>query len=216
MIEGTFVAFIATMLIFLFMSLLMTIYHTINVSVAANEAAADIAMVYGPSFKDPFMNYTELDYFEKQELYRHSLTKASYDDDVLDKGKWYACFRLRQGEYSTATSGYEVVDVRFEDNQFGKRQIYVTMTRTYKHLTEYPFVLFELGKDSADRTSYTVTATGVAECYDMIDYINWTNFGSEMAASFEKKTDIGKFISEADGVIDTVKSLMKKFLNAIS
>lgn len=209
MIEGTFVAFIATMMIFLFMSICMAVYHQVNLSVAANEAAADVAMTYGTSYKDPFENYTQLDYFTKHELYRHSIFKASHDGAVEDKGKWYACYRLKEGEYVPAGSGYELVDAKLKKNSFGKTQVQVTIERTYPHLTEFPFVMFGLDKE------YSIKATGVAECYDMIEYINGITFCDEIAYEVEKSTMLGKFIKEGMTVWSkAVEPLIKMFTDA--
>lgn len=204
MVESVIVFSITIMVVFSLMNFAFFSYQRANLTMEANRAATEIANIYAMKGTDPFYGYVSLNQIKNRSLYRYiGITGwTSLDRKQMAKAKWYAAYLLEVTEYLHPESpdgsrGYrDDIQVSMEKNDFGFRQIKVDIQREYSVLAVNPFKYFGLDD------TYTATATGYAQCYDMIDYIN-----SEHAAVEIKKRIVK--MSQKFVVVDLVENLAK-------
>ncbi|MBD5544097.1 MAG: hypothetical protein HDR01_07650 [Lachnospiraceae bacterium] len=206
-IEAIVVVVIVIYVIFFLMNIGILVYQQENVTVTANQAAADVARTYAMPYSDPFLSYISLEYIKDRSPYRYwsfSNSKHNLDKQAKEKAKWYACYRLADSEYNQEQSGgYDNVSVEMGENDMGMRVLKVTISRKYSALILNPVKYFGLDPD------YTVTAEGTAICYDAIHDMNMTAWYQELHTKGSQLTAAGRawdsFVKAISKIMNAVK-----------
>lgn len=209
MVESTIVFIITLMVVFSLMNFAFMSYQKANLSVQANHAATEIANVYAIREADPFLGYVDEKRIEQKKLYRYigAVGRTSLDKEQAEKAKWYVAYLLEATEYlhpkrTDGSRGYrDDIEVSVIKNDFGFRQIKVDVKREYSVLSAFPFQF--LGLDAA----YTARATGYAQCYDMIDYINTEHTVVEVKKRLNKMWQdnaVGDLLENGAGLINNI------------
>lgn len=203
-IEAIVVVLIVMFVIFFLMNVGILVYQQINVTVTANQAAADVARTYGTPNSDPFLSYINLDYIKDRSPYRYWNFLNSLNSQVKEKARWYACYRLADSEYKQEKSGgYDNVTAEVENNEMGMRVLKVKVSREYSALILNPVKYFGLDPD------YTITAEGTAVCYDVIHEMNMTAWYQELHDKIGGATALGKiwgsFVKIVSKIAESIK-----------
>lgn len=161
-VEASIVVTIVGIFITILLYAGMMLYQKTLVSTLANQTAANIAQVYSNSIKDPFTGYVD-----PEKVYQ-SITYSNMKDDaylevIEKKADVFARYRLKSSRI-LATGNPEVeVDIVKKPNELLKSQIVVTIHDSY----DMPLVAF-FGAD----TIVNFSASGRADCVDILEYIN--------------------------------------------
>lgn len=159
-------ASIVVTLVGIFITLLlyagMMLYQKTLVSTLANQTAANIAQVYSNSIKDPFTGYVDPD-----KVYQ-SITYSNMKDDAYlevleNKANAFAKYRLKSSRILATGNPTVEVDIVKKPNELLKSQIVVTIHDRY----DMPLVAL-FGAD----TVVNFSASGRADCVDILEYIN--------------------------------------------
>lgn len=186
MVEAVIVFVIAVMVVFMLMNIALFTYQKIHISATANQAAADIANIYSETEADPFrscINTSQL-YFRKPYRYIGKAGSTGLDQEQKKKAEWYAEYLMSKNDIlvkpsHSNDSNKNCITVQINKNtELGQRQLVLEIKRTYPLLAVNPLKYFGLDLE------YTYSATGYAQCYDMIDYINTANMTQEAASRF--------------------------------
>lgn len=170
-VEATFIVPIVIMIIFIMMYLGFILYQQTIMTVVANEVSASIGQVYATPSKDPFTGFTETETLSKTKLYRNlhnAIGNALGAADTVDgsnqtKGQWFGKYRMASHCLYEQTGSMEV-DVAFErrSGTLLQKEVVVKIEAVY----DLPFLRFFGIQNSQKR----FTATGRAQCQDLLDY----------------------------------------------
>ena len=164
-VEAAIVVTIVVIFISVFLYIGMILYQQSLVSIMANQTASNIAQVYSNSIKDPFTGYVDSDSVYQSVTYSSMKTDA-YVDVLTQKANTLADYRLKSSRI--LTTGNQNVDVSIvkKPNELLKSQIVVTIRDKY----QLPLVSF-FGMDN----KLEFSASGRADCVDILEYINGVN-----------------------------------------
>lgn len=119
----------------------------------------------------------------------------------MKKAVWYAGYTLRDTELSSADPDYaNEVKASFDVNAIGNLMISITIERKYTDFFLKPMKW--LGIEPA----YTCTATGTAQCYDIIDYINDKSFRQELYSYVDNSNSITQTVNSFISICKTIKA----------
>ena len=140
----------------------MILYQKTLVSIMANQTAANIAQVYANNLKDPFTGYIDADKVYQSITYSNMKDDA-YIDVLEQKATVFAKYRLKSGRILAI--GITDVDVQIvkKPHEILKSQIVVTIHDQY----DMPLVGMFGTNGLVD-----FTASGRADCVDILEYIN--------------------------------------------
>lgn len=201
-IEATLVTVTCLTVLFIMIGFGMVLYRQSLVTAVANQAASDVAMMYPYLDKDPNTGFTgQYDFDDSNSLYRYFLWKAEqYKSENSDKAQWYANALLEQGSLVTMSVPSEVV-VDITAGNALCRNITVTVTDIYEIPAADIFRMFGLPGE------IEITAVATAQCVDMIDYMDTTNFLNYIV---DKATPFSDLISAVDKWITWVKKILSE------
>ncbi len=202
-IEAIIVVTVTIFIIFLTLDIALAVYRQVNVSVTANKVADNIGNIYGSPYKEPDMGYQNKKDFKKLNLYRF-FGKKNTNQETVKKAMWYAGYSLKKTELSSQEADYaNEIQASIDTNTIGNQVITVTITRKYEDFFLKPISWFGI------EPYYTCTASGTAQCYDVIGYINEKSFRQEMYKKLDGTnqitTSINSIISAAKTLIETVE-----------
>ena len=159
-------ASIVVTLVGIFITLLlyagMMLYQKTLVSTLANQTAANIAQVYSNSIKDPFTGYVDPDKVYQSITYSNMKTDA-YLEVLENKADAFAKYRLKASKILATGNPTVEVDIVKKPNELLKSQIVVTIHDKY----DMPLVALFNGN-----TVVNFSASGRADCVDILEYIN--------------------------------------------
>lgn len=201
-IEATLVITLCLAALFTMIALGMVLYRQSLVSAVANQTASDVAMIYPYLDKDPNTGFTgQYDFDASDSLYRYFLWKSEkYKSGNIDKAEWYANALLEQASLSRPAVYPAQVEVRITAGNALRRKITVEITDTYR--LPIGRILEMLGLPG----EIEITAAATAECVDMIDYMDTTNFLNYVV---DKATPFSDLISAVDKWITWAKKVLE-------
>lgn len=201
-IEATLVTVTCLAALFIMIGIGMVLYRQSLVTAVANQTASDMAMIYPYLDRDPNTGFTaQYDFDDADSLYRYFLWKAEhFKSENEDKAQWYANALLEQGALSIMTAPVDVAVSVTAGNAL-RRNITVTITDIYEIPFAGIFEMFGLPEE------IEITAAATAECVDMIDYMNTTNFLNYV---MDKATPFSDLISAVDKWITWAKKILAR------
>lgn len=161
-VEASIVVTLVVAVITVMLYIGMVMYRQTLSSVMANQTASNIAAVYGNNLKDPVTGYIEPDKVYQTVTYGNMKTDA-YTDVVRQKGEQLAVHSLNSSNILASESTEVDVDIVKKSGELLKSQIVVTIKDKYK----VPLV----GLFGIDGT-VEFSATGYADCVDVLEYVN--------------------------------------------
>lgn len=161
-VEASIVVTIVVIFISVMFYIGMILYQQSLVSIIANRTASDIAQVYSNNLKDPFTGYVDSDRVYQSITYSNMKTDA-YADVIAQKAHSLGLYRMKSS--AILNTGETTVEVQLvkKQNELLKSQIIVTVHDKY----ELPLVSI-FGVDN----KLTFSASGRADCVDILEYIN--------------------------------------------
>ena len=161
-VEATLVVTLVVVFVTSMLYIGMILYQKTLVSIMANQTAANIAQVYANNLKDPFTGYIDADKVYQSITYSNMKDDA-YIDVLEQKATVFAKYRLKSGRI--LASGITDVDVQIvkKPHEILKSQIVVTIHDQY----DMPLVGMFGTNGLVD-----FTASGRADCVDILEYIN--------------------------------------------
>lgn len=161
-IEAAIVVTIVTMLISVMLYICMVLYQQSVVTIMANQTASNIAQIYSNTSKDAFSGYVDVNGVNETVTYANIKNKA-YTDVVKQKANAAALYRLKSSRILNTGVSDVKVEIVPKTNELLKDQIVVTVSEQY----QIPLVSFF----DVDNNLLTFTATGRADCSDLLDYL---------------------------------------------
>lgn len=161
-VEASIVVTLVMIIITIMLYVGMILYQQTLVSVVANQTAANIAQVYSNNIKDPFTGYIEPEKVYQSVTYSNMKTDA-YMDVIEQKANVFAQYRLKSSRILKNGNTSVEVEIVKKTNELLKSQVVVTVHDTY----DVPLVGFFGTKSLVE-----FSATGRADCVDILEYIN--------------------------------------------
>lgn len=197
MIETLITFLIAILLMFFLLAVFSLLFQRWNIQTVANETAAKVAQSYR------FENADSDGYVLPEDIalvreYRYLWKSSDLKNAAEEKAELYALERLKNTTFSKTVDEPKVT-VEIEKDSLARRHAKVVIEGSYTALFGEIFGFF--GFESVT----TYEAVAYAECLDMIDYINTTDFVAGHA-------DFGVFDSKLVGLIDSVMGLFDNLL----
>lgn len=183
-IEAAIIMPLCLALLFVMIVIGQVLYRQMMVTVAANEAAYNVAMVYRDLNRDPMMGYTSTNEVALQKPYRYFFwNKSRYEGTNRAKAEWYAT-SIIVGSSLYSGEAMPDVNVRIDEGSLFnlRRRIVVDISEDYR-LPAGGF-LQVFGVDS----TIQITASASADCVDMIDYMNSVSYFRELEEMLEEDT----------------------------
>lgn len=206
-IEAVIVVTVTIFIIFLTLDIALAVYRQANVSITANKAAASIGNIYSFQYKEPFMAYQGEDGFKKYNLYR-SFGRRTLNEETIKKAIWYAGYSLKKTELSSEEPDYRnEIQASIDTNAIGNPIITVTIMRKYQDFFLTPVSWLGISP------YYTCSASGTAQCYDVIGYVNEKTFRKEI---YDEIGSSNPITSTMDQLISTVKTLVETIKNVFN
>lgn len=161
-VEATVIVTLVVLFITTMLYITMILYQQTLLSAMANQTASNLAQMYGNNMKDTFTGYVDSGQVYQPINYSNLKTDA-YMDIMKQKANTFALYRLKSS--SILNTGEPVVEVEVvkKPNELLKNQIIVSVQEQY----EVPFLTM-FGADG----TIVFTATGRADCVDILEYIN--------------------------------------------
>ena len=161
-IEASLIVTIVIIFISILVYIGMVLYQQSLVSIMANQTASNIAQVYSNSIKDPFTGYVDSDSVYQSITYT-SMKNDAYVDVLNQKADALAHYRLKSSRILNDGAPEVQVDIVKKPKELLKSQIVVTIKDKY----DLPLVSFFGVSNTVE-----FTATGKADCVDIIEYMN--------------------------------------------
>lgn len=161
-VEASLVVTIVAIFISVMFYIGMILYQQSLVSIMANRTASNIAQVYSNNIKDTFTGYVDSDSIYQSITYSNMKTDA-YIDVISQKAKTLAFYRLKSAKILNSESASVDVEIVNKPHELLKSQVIITINDKY----ELPLVSM-FGVDN----KLTFSATGRADCVDILEYIN--------------------------------------------
>lgn len=162
-VEASIIVTLVVVLITLMLYVGMVLYQKTLITVMANQTASNIAQVYSNNLKDPFTGYVDPDKVYQSITYSNLKTDA-YMDVLNQKANVLGQYRLKSSRIlATGTTSVDV-DIVKKPNELLKSQIVVTIHDQY----DIPLV----GMFGVNNGLVKFSATGRADCVDVLEYIN--------------------------------------------
>lgn len=165
-IEASFVMSIAVVMIAVLINLGFILYEHTLLESTANKTASNIANVYSSICRDPEIGYVNDSNFYKTNLYRYvsNFFTSSLDDSSVRKGNWYALYTIKKNNMIKQSDKSEVnVEVKRRNGSILINQVVVNIQ------CEYAIPLTRIW---GGNNKMTFSATGRANCIDLLDYFD--------------------------------------------
>lgn len=202
-IEAVIVCVVTIMVIFGLMVMSILIYEKQSLQILADETAVEVANIYSNLSKDPFYGYVNSEEFYNTDLYRNLFKDSTYETQNITKAKWYAAYRMADTMLLEGKKEPEItVKIVDKPSDIMVKQMAVTLKKEY----DVPI----LGYFGIDK-NVTFEATGYADCYDMIEYINFTDLVVDGAKKLEETFGVDKIGDAAANFRKAVAFLQKLF-----
>lgn len=161
-VEASIVVTIVLIFITLMLYIGMILYQQTLVTVMANQTASNLAQIYSNNAKDTFTGYIDADEVYQPVTYGN-LKNEAYMNVISQKANVFAKYRLKSSKILATGSSSVEVEIVKKPNELLKSQIVIKIHDKY----DLPLV-------SMFGTSGLVdfTATGRADCVDILEYIN--------------------------------------------
>ncbi len=170
-IEATFVVTICIFTIFAMISMGMYLYQRAVVRIAAQKAAADLAMIYPHLDKEPYYGYTNYYDFMDDHVYRNTILGGRMKSVNINKAKWYGYGLLSQMSLAEDEYHKAHVDVTIKSSGVIERYVLVQITQEYTlPLSGSVFGLLGVPE------TLTISAGASAKVFDMTDFMSSYNF----------------------------------------
>lgn len=166
MVEASLVMTVVIVVIVTLAYLGLIMYHQTLITSTANQTASNIAQVYSNSGKDPVTGYIDVSNLDNDGMVIKMKNQA-YSNVITKKAEWYSRYRLAKGRFLKSDEPKIEVKIENKKGALLRAQVIVTVEVDY----ELPFVKL-LGLES---TTIHYKATGRADCYEILDYINTIN-----------------------------------------
>ena len=163
MVEASLVMTVVIVVIVTLAYLGLIMYHQTLITSTANQTASNIAQVYSNSGKDPVTGYIDVSNLDNDGMVIKMKNQA-YSNVITKKAEWYSRYRLAKGRFLKSDEPKIEVKIENKKGALLRAQVIVTVEVDY----ELPFVKL-LGLES---TTIHYKATGRADCYEILDYIN--------------------------------------------
>lgn len=163
MVEASLIMSIAVIVIFMLMYLNFITYHQTLITTTANQTATNIAQVYSNSFKDPVTGYVDVSNLDKEGIVNKMKSEA-YTEIITKDAEWYSKYSMIKGQFLKAEEPEVEVRIENKNGALLRAQVVVDIKEAY----ELPFVRFF----GIDNPMIEYQATGRADCYEIMDYIN--------------------------------------------
>lgn len=183
-IEATIVIPLCLAILFAVIEIGMVLYRQTQITVAANETAYNIAMVYRNANLEPMTGFTTSNEVVDIRPYRYFLWKKDeLDRRNKEKAEWYASSLVQMGAISGGDS-YPVVRVSVDEGSLSnlRRRINVVVTDTYKIPGGDILKIFGV------EPTITIEAKASSDCVDMIDYMNTVGYLMHLEKTLTKDT----------------------------
>ena len=165
-IEASFVMSIAVVMIAVLINLGFILYEHTQLEATANKTASNIANVYSSICRDPELGYVNDSNFYKTNLYRYvnNFFTSSLDDSSIRKGRWYALYSIKKNNMiKQSDSSIVNVEVKNRHGSVLINQIVVNIKCDYS---------IPLTRIWGGNNKMTFSATGRANCIDLLDYFD--------------------------------------------
>ncbi len=164
-VEASIIVTIVMIIITVMLYLGLIMYHQTMITAMANRTATDIAQVYSNNLKDPFTGYVDPDRVYKSVTYSNMKDDA-YLQVMDEKASVLARYRLRSARLLADKSTEVEVDIVKKPKEIFKNQVVVKINSQYN----VPLVSF-----FDVQGSMQFSATGRADCIDVLEYVNKVN-----------------------------------------
>lgn len=188
-IEASFIVTLSVVFVAIMINIGFVVYEKMLMDAVATEAATGAAQVYASTYRDPIYGYIDDAEFYKTDLYRY--TSNMFTDKLetsgVRKAKWLAIYSLKTGQLMKSNEPEVNAWIENKQGTILQHQVVVTITEKFDMpLAEVLGANFEI--------SYT--ATGRADCIDLLDYFNTVSMiNTEIGSLLDKFTaHINKFI----------------------
>lgn len=192
-IEASFVLTFTLVMIVVLINLGFILYEQTLIDATAQETATEIANVYSSLCRDPEIGFVNDSNFYKTNLYRYvtNFFSSSQDNKAIQKGKWFALYKIKKGNLIKDEPKDIVVDIQKRPGTLLVNQVVVTITSEY----EIP-----LTKIWGGNNTMLFTATAKANCIDLLDYFGTVSMvEDDIIKKLDKFTErFTKFINAFD------------------
>jgi hypothetical protein len=159
--------------VFLFLiSLTFLLHQQFAVVTTANETAAKIGQTYKLLYSDPVTGYTDTASMKNIHIYRYTLGADEVALSNEMKSAQYVSWRLNKTGFAQRQSPPTIVSA-VSDDSLGRRHVTVRVSGEYSIFLGEALTYFGIGG------TREFTATGTAECIDVIDYINVVDYANQ-------------------------------------
>lgn len=175
MLESMVVLLITMFVLIFLISLGFLYYQQWMVQTTAEDAANKIAQTYAFTNTDPIIGYTDVKNICGRKLYRYTVSKDSMESGNKKRAKEYAVYRLSKGSLADRKGDPEVKVEIVKDN-LARRHITVELSCNYEIFLGGALEFFGVKKVQ------TFRGYGQAECMDLIDYVNTTDYFANVSS----------------------------------
>ena len=194
-IEASIILPLILILYGVLMMLVLLMYQKIVVSVTVNEAASSIASVYSDPLKDPKYGYIAVEDINTHNYLYREIFGNSLQISNERKAEWYTYYLLEKRRLLKAGKVKVSSEIKKKKNALIQKNLYVTATEEFT----VPLV----GVFGIDN-KVTFSATGCAECDDMISYMNLTKFAWDQIDDLNILND-SKTVKMIQSAIEIIK-----------
>lgn len=196
MLEALIVYSITVFLLFFILAIFSVLFQRWNIQTIANESAVKVAQTYKLLDANVVSGFAEEEDILGIRPYRYVWNGAEAEDAVNEKVLAYVPERLRKTTFTKEVTEPKII-VEVVRDSLARRHIALTIIGEYTVPFGEALAYFGFGRT----TEYKVTA--YADCVDLIDYVNTTDF-------IATQTSLGKFESVT---IEFIDSVLKLFTN---
>lgn len=203
MLESMIVYSVTIMLLFFILAIFSVLFQRWNIQTVANEAASRYAQTYRFSDKDEYSGYITKTQLLAVGDYRYFFGGDDLEHSAQNNIKDYALNRLNKTTFTNYINEPEIT-VSVEEDNIARRHVKVTIKGEYK--VPLGDILSYFGYDS--NIKYETTA--YADCVDLIDYVNTTNFFHNQVENNVLDSSLVSLMDSVLGIFDNVKHLNDK------
>lgn len=175
MLESMLALLVTLFVLFFLISLGFLYYQQWMVQTAAEDAANKIAETYSCTATDPIIGYTDVRRICDRKLYRYMANKESIKNKNKKMARQFAVYRLKKGSLARQKAEPDI-KVEVKDDNLARRHITVEITCRYEIFLGDFLEIFQIKKTRMFK------GYGQAECLDLIDYVNTTDYFEQMAS----------------------------------
>lgn len=188
LIEATYIIVLITFVVAILIGFMLVIFQKYQVQVLANQAAARIGRLYPYIEVEPTTGkVSRYDILNTNKIFSSTGLFRNFGDGQkstnANRAQDYAEHLMASRSLMSPTS--QVVEATVVTDSFAKRHIEVKIQATFKVPMGGFFKFFGLPGET------TYTATGRAECVDMLDYVNAVSYANFLHSELEDLPIVG-------------------------